>query len=67
MQSPSTSVASTGVLPSNPPAQRVRREIWPVAVITLGAVLTVAWVPAWVWTDSASVACDLGVVSAAAM
>ena len=41
MQSPSTSVASTAVLPSNPPAQRVRREIWPVA---LGAVLTVAWV-----------------------
>jgi len=44
MQSPSTSVASTAGLPSNPPAQRVRREIWPVAVFTLGAVLTVAWV-----------------------
>jgi uncharacterized SAM-binding protein YcdF (DUF218 family) len=42
MQSPSTSVASTAVLPSNSPAQPVRREIWPVAVITLGA--TVAWV-----------------------
>jgi hypothetical protein len=38
MHSLSTSVASTATLPFNPPAQRV------VAVITLGAVLTVAWV-----------------------
>jgi hypothetical protein len=30
MQAPSTTVAPTAVLPSNPPAQRVRREIWPL-------------------------------------
>jgi hypothetical protein len=44
MQSPSTSVASTAVVPSNPPAQRARRKIWPAAEITFGLVLTVAWV-----------------------
>jgi hypothetical protein len=31
------------VVPSNPPAQRARRNIWPAAVI-IGLVLTVAWV-----------------------
>jgi len=30
MQAPSTTGAPTGVLPSNPPAQRVRHEIWPL-------------------------------------
>ena len=44
MRSPSTVVASPAVLPSNPPAPRGGREIWPAAVITFGLVLTVGWV-----------------------
>ena len=44
MQSPSITVASTAVLPTNSPAQRVRREIWPTAVISFGLVVTVGWV-----------------------
>ena len=36
-------VASAATLPYEP-AQRVRREIWPVAVITFGLVITVGWV-----------------------
>jgi hypothetical protein len=38
MQSPSA------VLPPNPTAQRLRREIWPAAAITFGLILTVGWV-----------------------
>jgi hypothetical protein len=44
MQSPSITVASTAVFPSNPPAQRVRREIWPAAVITFALLLNVGWI-----------------------
>ena len=44
MPAPSSAPASPAVLPSNPPAQQVRREIWPAAAITFGLVLTVAWV-----------------------
>ena len=38
-----TTIASAATLPYEP-AQRVRREIWQVSVITFGLVLTVGWV-----------------------
>ena len=37
-----TTIASAATLPYEP-AQRVRREIWPAAVIAFGLVLTVGW------------------------
>jgi len=40
---PRTIIAPAATLPSNPPAQRNRREIWPVAVVTFGLVLSVGW------------------------
>jgi hypothetical protein len=36
-----TMIASAAILPY---AQRVRREVWPAAIITFGLVLTVGWV-----------------------
>ena len=44
MHFPRITVAPTAVLPPNLPAQRVRGEIWPAAVITFGLILTVGWV-----------------------
>jgi len=43
MHFPGITVAPAAVLPSNLPDQRVRREIWPAAVITFGLVVTVGW------------------------
>jgi hypothetical protein len=40
---PRTAIASAATLPYNAPAQRVRREIWPAAVITFGLVLSFGW------------------------
>ena len=44
MHSPSVTLTSTAVLPSNLTAQRVRREIWPAAVIAFAIALNVGWI-----------------------